>query len=76
MKVNPLAPDEKSLLSGMTKSNLASGLRGKTLRKQDKFKCGDLLKTIVEGKIATVVMSLITVFALVGVSLFINAIVG
>lgn len=67
MKVSPLAPDEKSLLSGVNKSNLASGLRGKTLRKQDKFKCGECLKTVVEGKLAIVVMSLITVFALIGV---------
>jgi len=67
MKVNPLAPDEKSLLSGINKSNLASGLRGKTLRKQEKFKCRDCLKTVVEGKIAIIVMSLITVFALIGV---------
>ncbi len=36
MKVNPLAPDEKSLLSG---KSLASGLRGKTMRKNEKFRC-------------------------------------
>lgn len=38
MKVNPLAPDEKSLLNANSKS-LASGLRGKTMRKNEKFKC-------------------------------------
>jgi hypothetical protein len=68
MKVNPAA-DEKSLLSGNNNRSLASGLRGKTFKKQEKFKCQEVLKVIVEGKIATVVMSLITVFALVGVRL-------
>lgn len=72
MRVNPLAGDEKSLLSATSKSrgDMPSGLRGKTMRRKDPQKqCQNILKTIVEGKVAIVVMSLVTVYALIGVSM-------
>ncbi|CDW71083.1 adenylyl cyclase [Stylonychia lemnae] len=69
MKVNPQPLEERSLLvnnRGDNRSSLASGLRGRTMRRTDAQRCQNILKTIVEGKVAIIVMSLVTVYALIG----------
>ena len=68
MKVNP--DDKITLLKGGDRPSGLQSLRngGKTFKRTDEFRCKRILKGIVEGKVVTVVMSLITVYALVGVS--------
>jgi len=63
-----LAPDEGKQL--MRTMNLTSGnLRQRTLRKEDKYKLRATLRDIIEGKAVTIIMAIVTIFALVGVSL-------
>jgi hypothetical protein len=66
MKVNP---DEKELLKKST--YLGSGMRSKTMKKEKKFRTRRRLKSYVEGKVVTIIMSLVTVYALVGVIIYI-----
>ena len=62
-----VSPDEKlTLINGGNKTQTLSGLRGRSSRKMDQ-RCQQILRTIVEGKVAIIVMSIVTVFALVGV---------
>ena len=48
------------------------------MRRDDKYKCNKLLKKIVDGKAATVIMSSVTLFALFGVChpIFLNFTLG
>ena len=68
MKVNP-TKEEKGLLSSKMGSGILSGLSGKSksLKRQDKRACNKLLRKIVDGQAATIIMSLITLYALFGV---------
>jgi hypothetical protein len=65
--------EEKSLLlkssagGGSSGGNLQSLSRSRAMRRDDKYKCNKLLKKIVDGKAATVIMSSVTLFALFGV---------
>lgn len=60
-----VVPDEKTLL---TKQTLSSSLRKATRREErDAYKCKKILRRIVEGKVVTVILSLVTVYALIGV---------
>lgn len=83
MKVNPtttagggkLAGEEKSLLSNKIGGSFISNLTGKSsksFRRQDKRACNKLLRKIVDGQAATIVMSIVTLYALFGVIIPLN----
>jgi hypothetical protein len=89
MKVNPTTSaggggggDEKSLLNpagsksmAASQANLASlGRSNRSQRHQKKHNCNKILKQVVDGKAATVIMSLITLFALFGVRNYLSLI--
>lgn len=72
--------DEKSLLPhntrkgdkstlGSTQANLMSLSRSRA-RREKRHNCNKILKKIVDGKSATVIMSAVTLFALFGVRIF------
>ena len=62
-----VSPDEKTLIS---KATISSSLTKKFIRKEEQYKCRRILRKVVEGKIMTVILSLVTVYALIGVRLF------
>ena len=65
MKANP---DEKSLLSKLQLSQSQPlSMRSRTIKKEESFKWRSILRGIVEGKVVTVVLSIVTIFALFGV---------
>ncbi len=83
MKVNPTSgatgvEERNALLAsgkGMVmsssnpgQSNLNSLSKSRQTRRDKKHNCNKLLRRIVDGKWATIIMSLITLFALFGVS--------
>jgi hypothetical protein len=75
MKVNPISDADRG---GGISQKLAQGLSMQfkstktSMRRQERRACKKLLRKIVDGQIATIVMSLVTLYALFGVCNFHN----
>lgn len=72
MKVNPSSEEKISLIKSQTMASGQSGLQSlsrtnRNSRRQDKYACNKLLKKIVEGRAAILIMSSVTLFCLFGV---------